>query len=153
MQWLRAVNSLRQDRQAATAAAKRRVIGDGDVDLERAGDRSQQTLGLSQRLLEYQAEREARLDGDCRVDRLTAPLSGGPRLPCRDRLLGHPYGQASTLDQRHVVFRPVGDPVFGFGNLVAAAFVELVRHRSHQQGTGLRPYRQSVNLTIRSDYN
>src|ERR1700733_13233635 len=88
MQWLRAVNSLRQDRQAATAAAKRRVIGDGDVDLERAGDRSQQTLGLSQRLLEYQAEREARLDGDCRVDRLTTPLSGGRRLPCRDRLLG-----------------------------------------------------------------
>src|SRR6202034_3816556 len=112
MQWLPAVNSLRQDRQATTAAAERRVIGDGDVDLEHVGDRSQQTLGLSQRLVEYQAEREARLDGDRRVDRLTAPPSGGRRLPCRDRLLGHPYGQASAPDQRSVVFRPVRDPVF-----------------------------------------
>jgi hypothetical protein len=31
------------------------VIGDGDVDLEQAGDRPQQTLGLSQRLVEYEA--------------------------------------------------------------------------------------------------
>src|ERR1700730_13966475 len=77
MQWLRAVNSLRQDRQAATAAAQGGVIGDGDVDLEHVGDRSQQTLGLSQWLVEYQAEREARLDGHCRVDRLPARLSGG----------------------------------------------------------------------------
>src|ERR1700728_5363299 len=72
MQWLPAVNSLRQDRQATTAAAQCRVIGDGDVDLEHVGDRSQQTLRLSQRLMEYQAEREARLDGDRRVDQLTA---------------------------------------------------------------------------------
>jgi hypothetical protein len=55
--------------------------------LSPAGDQSQQTLSLSQRLLEYEPEHEARLDGDCRVDRLTAPLSGGRRLPCRDRLL------------------------------------------------------------------
>jgi hypothetical protein len=62
MQRLCAMNSLRQDRQATTAAAQCRVIGDGD--LEYVGDRSEQTLGLSQRLMEYQAEREARLDGD-----------------------------------------------------------------------------------------
>jgi hypothetical protein len=70
-------------------------------------------LSLSQRLVEYEAEREARLGGNCRVDRLTTSLSGGRRLPCRDRLLGHPHGQSSTLDQRRVVFRPVRDPVFG----------------------------------------
>jgi hypothetical protein len=81
------------------------VIRDGDVDLEHVGDRSQQTLGLSQRLVKDQAEREARLDGECRVDRLTTPLSGGGCLPCRDRLLGDPYGQAPALDQRGVVFR------------------------------------------------
>jgi hypothetical protein len=63
MQRICAVNSPRQDRQAATAAAQCGVIGDGDVDLEHIDDRSEQTLGLSQRLVEYQAEREARLDG------------------------------------------------------------------------------------------
>jgi uncharacterized Zn-finger protein len=38
MQWLCVVNSLQQDRQAATAAAQCGVIGDGDVDLEHVGD-------------------------------------------------------------------------------------------------------------------
>jgi len=38
MQRLCAVNSLRQDRQAATAAAQCGVIGDGDVDFEHVGD-------------------------------------------------------------------------------------------------------------------
>ena len=52
MQWLRAVNSFRQDRQAATAAAQCGVIGDGDVDLEHVGVRSQRTPG-SQRLVKY----------------------------------------------------------------------------------------------------
>jgi len=29
------------------------------------------------------------------------------------------------------------NPVFGLGDLVAAAFVELIRHGSHQQGTAI----------------
>jgi hypothetical protein len=46
---------------------------------------------LAQRLMEYQAESKARLDGQWRIDRLAAPLSGGRRLPCttiatKDRL-------------------------------------------------------------------
>jgi hypothetical protein len=64
------------------------VIGDGDVDLEHVGDRSQQALGLSQRLVEYEAEREARLNSNRRIDWLTTPLPGGRRLPCLDCLLG-----------------------------------------------------------------
>jgi hypothetical protein len=80
----------------------------------------------------------------CRISTGAIPASvayrmhaydGKACLPCRDRLLGHPHGQASTLDQRRVVFRPVRDPVFGLGDLVAAAFVELVRHGSHRQRT------------------
>jgi hypothetical protein len=125
MQRLCAVNSLRQDRQAATAAAQCRVIGDGDVDLEHLGNRSERTLGLSQRLVEYQAEREARLDGDRRVDRLTTPLSSGRCLPCRDRLLGNPHCQASAPGPCGVVFGPVRDPVCGLGNLVAAGSLNL----------------------------
>jgi hypothetical protein len=87
----------------------------GNMDLERVGDRSQQ----APRQMEYQAERKARLDGDRRIDRLTAPLSGGRRQPSRYGLLGNPHRQASALDQRGVVFRPVRDPVFGPGDLVA----------------------------------
>jgi hypothetical protein len=39
---------LRQDRQAATAAAQCGAIGDGDVDFEHVGDRSQQLLARAQ---------------------------------------------------------------------------------------------------------
>src|ERR1700722_5151880 len=38
MQWLCGVDSLRQDRQAATAAAQCGMIGNSDVDLEHVGD-------------------------------------------------------------------------------------------------------------------
>src|SRR5271166_5748179 len=90
MQWLCAVSPLRQNRQAVTAPAQGCMIGDGDIDREYVGDRSQQALGLTQRLMEYQAESKARRDGQWRIDRLTAPLSGSRRLPCRHGLLGEP---------------------------------------------------------------
>ena len=128
MQWFVAVDPFRQDRQAATATAQSRVIRDGDIDLEHVGDRSQQAFGLTKRLMEYQAKREARLDGDRRIDRLTAPLSGGRRMPCRHSLFGDPYRQASPPDQRRIVFRPIRHPVPSHRDLVAAALVELVRH-------------------------
>src|SRR5580698_7136320 len=135
MQWLVTVNSLRQDREIAATAAQRGMVGDGNVDLQQAGDRSQQTLSLSQRLMEDQPEREARLDGDRRVDRLTTPLAGSRGLPRCDGIVGQPHRQASAPDQRGVVLRPVRNSVFGPGYLVAAAFVELVRHGSHQRRT------------------
>ena len=68
MQWFCVVNLLRQ----TTAPAQGCMIGDGDIDREYVGDRSQQALGLPQRLMEYQAKSKARLDGQRRIDRLTA---------------------------------------------------------------------------------
>src|SRR5277367_158859 len=72
MQWLRTVKPLEQDCQATTATAERRMIGDGDIDPEQIGDRTQKTFGLTQRLVELRAKREAGLDGDRRIDCLTA---------------------------------------------------------------------------------
>jgi hypothetical protein len=63
VQRLVAPDPLRQDRQAAPAAAQRCVVRDSDVDCEHIGDRPQQALGLAQRLVEHQAERGAGLDG------------------------------------------------------------------------------------------
>ena len=63
MQRLVAPEPVRQDRQVASAAAQRRVIRDSDIDLEHSGDRPQQALGLTQRLMKHQAERQAGLDG------------------------------------------------------------------------------------------
>jgi hypothetical protein len=59
MQWLRTVKPLEQDCQATTATAEGRMIGDGDIDPEHIGDRTQKTFGLTQRLSEHQAKRKA----------------------------------------------------------------------------------------------
>src|SRR5271168_5355089 len=95
MQWLRTVKPLEQYCQATTATAQGRMIGDGDIDPEHIGDRTQKTFGLTQRLVEHQAKREGGLDGDRRIDWLAAPLSRRRRMPCRHRLLGEPHRQAS----------------------------------------------------------
>jgi hypothetical protein len=53
------------------------VIRDGDINPEHVGDRSQHALGLTQRLMDP-AKRETCLDGDRRIDRLSArsPVAG-----------------------------------------------------------------------------
>jgi hypothetical protein len=58
------------------ASPKCRVMRDGNMDPEPIGDRTKQLLGLAERSVEHQAKREAGLDGDRRIDRLTAPVAG-----------------------------------------------------------------------------
>src|SRR5271156_6477186 len=100
MKWLRTVKPLEQDCQATTATAEGGMIGDGEIDPEQIGDRTQKTFGLTQRLVEHQAKREAGLDGDRRIDCLTAPLSARRCMPRRHRLRGEPHRQASPSNQR-----------------------------------------------------
>jgi len=82
-------------------------------------------------------------------------------MPRRHGLLGEPERQASAPYQRSVVFRPVRYPVSGFGDFVAAALVELVRHgsahivgrpmlRCDYQPRHRRPYRGDLGWL---DYN
>ena len=70
------------------------MIRDADINSERVGNRSQQAFGLTQRLMEDQAKREAGLDGDRRIDWLTAPLSGGRGMPGINGFFGQPNGDA-----------------------------------------------------------
>ena len=103
------------------------MIGDRKINVERNGDRSQQTLGLTQRMVEHQTQRETGLDGQRRIDRLTITLSGVRRSPCRQRLLSDPHGQASPPRQSSIIFRPIGDPISRLRELVMAVLVEFVR--------------------------
>jgi hypothetical protein len=75
MQRLCAVNSPRQDRQAATAAAQCDVIGDGDVNFEHVGDRLAQTLSLPP---------EARFDDDSQNRSVDQPAFRWP-VPAMQR--------------------------------------------------------------------
>ena len=56
--------------------------------MEQRGNRSQQTFGLTQRLMKYQAKREAGLDSDRRIYWLAAAFSGGRGMPGLDRFFG-----------------------------------------------------------------
>src|SRR4029077_19460853 len=58
MQWLGVLDAFRQYRQPAAATAECGVIRNGDIDLEHIGDRAKQSLGLTERLMEHQAERQ-----------------------------------------------------------------------------------------------
>jgi hypothetical protein len=151
MQGLLATDRLWQNGQTSTPAAQRGVSGDGNIDVEHIGNRSQQAFGLPQRLVKHQAQHEAGLDSSRRIDRLTAALSGGWRMPCRHRLLGEPDRQASPLYQSGIILRPIRQPISRLGKLVTAAFVEFVRHefpkRSRRNGSGL-PYRPGINTAI-----
>jgi hypothetical protein len=62
-----------------------------------------------------------------------ADRPGRRRMPCRHGLLDEPDRQTSSPYQRGIVFRPVRHPVSDFRDLVAAAFVEFVRHGFHSQ--------------------
>src|SRR5690242_11978195 len=119
-----------QDRQPAAPPAQSRVIGDSDIDMEHRGDRAQQAFGLTQRLMKYQAQRETGLDGNLRIDRLTTAFSSRWGMPSRNRFFGEPNRDAAPSYQCGFVFRPVRDPVSGFRDLMAAAFIVLVRHGS-----------------------
>ena len=82
-QRLSAIEPFRQDCQTTATAAQSGMIRDVDIDPKHVDDRAQQTLSLTVRLVKHQAKRKAGLDGDLRVYRLAAPLSGGRRMPCR----------------------------------------------------------------------
>ena len=123
------------------------MIGDGDIDPKRIGDRTQKAFGLTQRLVEHQAKREAGLNGDRRIDWLAAPLSARWGMPCRHRLLGEPHRQAFPSDQRGIGLRSAGHPVSGLGKPVATAFGELVWRESSQPAAwDGRPILQSRRL-------
>ena len=62
MQRLIAPGQAWQDCHAATAAAQGGMIRNGDINLERLGDRSQHAFGLTKRLVKHQPKRERRFD-------------------------------------------------------------------------------------------
>ena len=153
MQWLRTVKPLEQDRQATTATAEGRKDQGWQYRPEHIGDRTQKTVGSTQRLVEHQAKRKAGLDGDRRIDLGLHPVSGRRRMPCRQCLLGEPHRQASpAVPARHRIRASSLYPVSGFGELVATACGTL-RHEFAQPAAwdgsssyGLAPVRHPSGI-------
>src|ERR1700750_886411 len=78
--------------------------------------------------MEHQAKHETGLDGCRRIDWLAAALASSRRTPCCYGLFCEPERQASPPNKSSVVLRPMRHPISRLGELVATAFVKLVRH-------------------------
>ena len=103
------------------------MIGDADIDSQHRSERSQQAFGLTQRLMEHQAKREAGLDGDRRIDWLTAPLCGSRSMPDLSGFFGQPNGDAprrTNVDSGQFATR-----CRAFG-ILWGGLIELVGHGS-----------------------
>ena len=108
----------------------------------RLRDRSQQSLSLTQRLVEHQAKRKRDLDGYCRIDRSTATLSSRRSVPCHDGLFGTPNRQLSPPHQRSIIVWPIGHSAARAGPSTAVATANRscyhVRLPTHWGGIHLR---------------
>ena len=60
--------------------------------------------------------------------RLSARCGPRFRLPCRDRFVGEPDGEAAPLPQSRIIFRPIRDPVPRLGNMMTMFGAMLERH-------------------------
>ncbi|MEO9777513.1 MAG: hypothetical protein ABJO75_12680 [Sedimentitalea sp.] len=85
-------------------------------------------MGLMQRLLEDQAQRQAHLNRQIRVVRLSAARGSARGRPQGKRVLADPDSQIAASPQAFVVFSPVGHPMPLNWDLVTTISVELVRH-------------------------
>ena len=84
----------------------------------------------------HQTDRESGLDGERRIDWLTASPSGGWCTPRSDRLVSKPRCQRTPSHQRRVIVRPVRHTIFRRGEFVATRLVELVGHGFLHRGIG-----------------
>ena len=79
-------------------------------------------------LLENQAYRQGGFDGQVRINGLSSAPAGLLCQPGALGLFGELDRQVAPPLQRSIVFRPIGDTVFGLGKLVTAGFIVLIRH-------------------------
>jgi len=114
--------------QAHGASTHRAVIGRLQVQLQQIKDRCHQAFGLSQRLAKHQAQHQAGLDCQIRVE--TLPARGTARLgrPYSHRFGRDPHGQAATRAQCCVVLTSVAHRESHLRNMMAALGVVFVGH-------------------------
>src|SRR5208283_742821 len=75
------------NRQSARPSAQRRMIRDGQVDLQHSHDRAHQAFGLAQRQSKHRSQCQSRLNGEIGIVRLAARRGSGLRLPTSHRFV------------------------------------------------------------------
>ena len=94
-----------------TASRERGVIGGREIDAQHPDDRGQDALGLTQRSVEEETERQGGFDGEIGILELPAPPADASRCPRGDRVGREPEGDVASPHEGSVVLGPVPDAI------------------------------------------
>ena len=89
-----------------TASRERGVIGCREIDAQHPEDRCQDALGLTQRSVEDEPERQGGFDGEIGILELPAPPADARRCPRGDRVGREPEGDVASPHEGSVVLGP-----------------------------------------------
>ena len=94
-----------------TASRARGVIGGREIDAQPPEDRGQDALGLTQRSVEEETERQGGFDGEIGILEWPAPPADARRCPRGDRVGREPEGDGASPHEGSVVLGPVPDAI------------------------------------------
>ena len=94
-----------------TASRERGVIGCREIDAQHPEDRCQEALGLTQRSVEDETERQGGFDGEIGILEWPAPPADASRCPRGDRVRREPEGDVASPHEGSVVLGPVPDAI------------------------------------------
>ena len=101
----------KREGEMLTASRERGVIGCREIDAQHPEDRGQDALGLTQRSVEDETERQGGFDGEIGILELPAPPADASRCPRGDRVGREPEGDVASPHEGSVVLGPVPDAI------------------------------------------
>ena len=101
----------KREGEMLTASRERGVIGCREIDAQPPEDRCQEALGLTQRYVEDETERQGGFDGEIGRLELPAPPADASRCPRGDRVGREPEGDVASPHEGSVVLGPVPDAI------------------------------------------
>ena len=96
----------KREGEMLTASRERGVIGGREIDAQHPDDRGQDALGLTQRYVEEETERQGGFDGEIGILELPAPPADASRCPRGDRVGREPEGDVASPHEGSVVLGP-----------------------------------------------
>ncbi len=100
------------------------MIRDVNIETQQRRHRSEEAFRLPQTQVIDGTNSQRSLDGEVRIDALTARLPASGRVPRFNRLFGEPKRQLATLSKGGFVRRPAPDPI-GFLRILVLATLRI----------------------------
>ena len=119
-----------------TASRERGVIGCREIDAQPPEDRCQEALGLTQRYVEDETERQGGFDGEIGRLELPAPPADASRCPRGDRVGREPEGDVASPHEGSVVLGPVPDAILCLVlRMHSRLYIEIMTRRRSRWST------------------